>query len=30
MFENEEEGVDWCGTKSLGEEEVLGEVLGWS
>ena len=24
-----EEGVDWCGTRILWEEEVLREVSGW-
>ena len=29
MFDKDEEGVDWCGASSLGEEEVIGEVSGW-
>ena len=29
MFEKDEEGVDWCGTRNLREEEVLSEVSGW-
>ena len=32
MFEKDEEGVDWCGARNLGEEEVPGAVsfhYGW-
>ena len=25
----DEEGFDWCGAMSIGEEEVLGEVSVW-
>ena len=24
-----EEGVDWCSTMNIWEEEVIGEVSGW-
>ena len=29
MLEKNEEGVDWCGSNNLGEEQVLGEVSEW-
>ena len=29
IFEAVKEVVDWCGPRSLWEEEVLGEVSGW-
>ena len=29
MFEKDEGGFDLCGTRSLGEDEFLGEVSVW-
>ena len=29
MSKKDEEGVDWCGARNIGEEEVLGEVSVW-
>ena len=29
IFEAIEEGVEWCGPRSIWEEEVLGEVSVW-
>ena len=28
VFEKDEEGVEWCGSRNIGEEEVIGEVSG--
>ena len=29
IFKKDEGGVYWCGPRSIWEEEVIGEVLGW-